>query len=398
MTLPLEGLKILDLTRYLPGEYCSGLLADMGAEVLKVEQPGKERKSALPSGKKSKEEEEREAAFDSLNRNKRSIFLNLKHEEARQIFFKLVEGADVVIESFRPGVTKRLGIDYDALKKISPRIIYCAITGYGQEGPYRDLPGHDINYMALSGASSVLNEGGAGRPIVTGIKLADIGGGSLQAIIGILLAIMAREKTGRGQLIDIAMTDGIMSWLVWPLDIFFESGKLPESSIVPLDGKRPGFTSYETKDGKYISFGIREPHLFANFCAALGREDFIRDQDTPGKRREEMITALQEIFRTRTRDEWFQFLKEKEVNVSPVYTLDEAVRDPHLLYRKMVVEVKHPKLGIVKQIGMAIKLSDTPGQIRRLAPLMGEHTEEVLLELGYSKTDVARLKRNGVVN
>ena len=300
-------------------------------------------------------------------------------------------------ESNRPGVAKRLGIDYDTLKKVNPRLIYCAITGYGQDGPYRDLPGHDINYMAIAGALSVLNEGGAGRPIVAGMKLADVGGGSLQAIIGILLAILAREKTGRGQFVDIAMTDGIMSWLAGPLSMYFESGKVPEPGIIPLDGKRPGFNAYETKDGKFISFGLREAHLFANFCRALGREDFIPDQNTPGKRRAEMIAELQKIFRTRTRDEWFQFLKEKDVSVAPVYTLDEAVRDPHLLHRKMVVEVKHPKLGKVKQLGIAIKLSDTPGQIRRPAPLLGEHTEEVLLGLGYSKADVARLKQAGVV-
>jgi crotonobetainyl-CoA:carnitine CoA-transferase CaiB-like acyl-CoA transferase len=251
--------------------------------------------------------------------------------------------------------------------------------------------------MAVSGALNVLNEGGAGRPIVAGLKLADIGGGSLQAIIGILLAIMAREKTGRGQLVDIAMTDGIMSWLAWPLDIFFESRKIPEPGAIPLDGKRPGFNAYETKDGKYISFGIREPHLFANFCSALGRDDFIPDLDTPGKRREEMIAELQKIFLTKTRDEWFEFFKEKNVSIAPVYAPDEAIQDPHLLHRKMVVEVEHPKIGKIKQLGIAIKLSDTPGQIRRPAPLVGENAEEVLLELGYSKADVGRLKRAGVV-
>lgn len=397
MRLPLEGLKILDLTRYLPGEYCTGLMADMGADVLKVEQPGKARKFPVPPAKKSEEDEERDAAFDSLNRNKRSITLNLKEEEARCIFLKLVDRADVVIESYRPGVAQRLGIDFPILEKRNPRIIYCAITGYGQNGPYRDLPGHDINYLALSGALSMLNEGGAGRPIVAGLKLADIGGGSLQAIIGILLAVMAREKTGRGQLVDIAMTDGIMSWLIWPLDIFFESGKIPASGEIPLDGKRPGFNIYKTKDGKYITLGIREPHLFANFCRIVGREDFTPDLDTQGERRGEIIAELQKIFLARNRDEWVQFFKGKEVNIAPVNNPDEAIQDPHLLHRKMVVEVEHPKFGKVKQIGFSIKLSDTPGQIRKLAPMIGENTEEVLLELGYSMADISRLKQTGVI-
>jgi crotonobetainyl-CoA:carnitine CoA-transferase CaiB-like acyl-CoA transferase len=397
MTLPLEGLKVLDLTRYLPGEYCTGLLADMGADVLRVEQPGKDRKSALPLVRRPKEVEEREAAFDTLNRNKRSMTLNLKAEDGRRIFLALVAKADIVIESYRPGVAQRLGIDYPSLTKINSRLIYCAMSGYGQDGPYRDLPGHDINYLAVSGALSVLNEGGAGQPMVSGLKLADIGGGGLQAIIGVLLALLAREKTGRGQLVDIALTDGIMSWLVWPLDIFFERGKIPDPGEVPLAGKRPGFNVYETKDGKYISLGIREPHLFANFCAVLGRKDFAPDMETSGKRREEMIAELRKIFLTKRRDEWVHFFQGKDINFAPVNTPDEAARDPHLLHRKMVVEVDHPRIGKVKQVGMAIKLSDTPGQIRKTAPLVGENTEEVLTELGYIPKEIARLKRSGII-
>ena len=397
MTLPLEGIRVLDLSRYLPGAYCSMVLGDMGADVLKVEAPGMERGALPSSGPKSAEEEEREAAFDAANRNKRSIALNLKHEEARRAFLKLVERSDVVLESNRPGVAKRLGTDYDTLRDINPRIIYCTITGYGQDGPYRDLPGHDINYMALTGALSVINEGGAGPPIVVGMKLADLGGGSVQAIIGILLALLAREKTGRGQFVDIAMADGIMSWLVGAAALYFESGKVPEPGVIALDGKRPGFNAYRTKDDKFISFGLREPHLFANFCRALGREDLIPHQNEPGAKRQEMIAELQEIFLTRTRDEWFQYMKEHDVSVAPVNTLSEAFSDPHLLSRKMVLELEHPKVGKVRHMGIPVKLSDTPGQVRSFAPQLGEHTDEVLTELGYSTEEIARMHEAGAV-
>ncbi len=227
MTLPLEGITVLDMSRYLPGGYCTMVLADMGAEVIKVEEPWSEREAAL-SGPGVVPNKERDKAFSSVDRNKKSIGLNLKSAVAREVFYKLVKKTDVVVESNRPQVAQRLGVGYETVSKINPRIIYCSITGYGQDGPYRDLPGHDINYLALSGVLGILNEGGSGPPIVSGVKLADVGGGSLQATTGILLALLAREKTGRGQHVDIAMADGIMSWLLLPSALYFESGQVPE--------------------------------------------------------------------------------------------------------------------------------------------------------------------------
>jgi len=396
MTLPVEGITIIDMSRYLPGGYCTMVLADMGAEVVKVEQPMSSRRGAL-SGQGAGPEGEQAHIFSSIDRNKKSIGLNLKSDEGKKIFYKLVEKADVIVESNRPLVAKRLGVDYETVSRINPRIIYCSITGYGQDGPYRDMPGHDINYLALSGVLGILNEGGGGPPVVSGIKLADVGGGSLQATIGILLALMAREKTGRGQYVDIAMADGILSWLLLPSAMYFANGKVPEPGVIALDGKRPGFNAYKTKDGGYISLGLREAKLFENLCKAIGKEDLIPEQNAPSPRREEIIAELQEIFLTRTRDEWFKFLRKNDVSVSPVYSLDETLCDPHFLHRKMVVELDHPTAGKVKQLGMAIKLSDTPGRVERFAPTVGENNEEILRDLGYSAEDVVRLRDAGAI-
>ena len=395
MTLPLENIKVMDLSRYLPGSYCTMTLGDMGADVLKIEQPGGPPDIDLfPVNRVHTAEES--AAYDSLGRNKRSIALNLKSSEAKEIFYKLAEKTDVILESYRPGVTTRLGIDYDTIRKLNPEVIYCSITGYGQDGPYRNLPGHDINFIALSGVLGVLNEGGF-PPVVPGIKIADIGGGGLQATVGILLALLARDRTGNGQYIDISMTDGIASWLAIPSAIYFESASVPEQGLVSLDGKRPGYNVYKTGDGKYISLGLREPKLFEKFCRAIGREELISYQNEPGEKREEMIAQLQQIFSTRTRDEWFKFLEQVDVSVAPVYSIDEVFSDPQIVQREMVLEMNHPTLEKVRQIGIPIKLSDTPGTVRSFAPTPGQHTEEVLSDLGYTQERIEELRREKAI-
>ncbi|MFC1886644.1 CaiB/BaiF CoA transferase family protein [Thermodesulfobacteriota bacterium] len=397
MTLPVEGVTVVDMSRYIPGAYCTMILGDMGADVIRVEQPFRSRQSTS-SGAETTPPGEHADAYSGLYRNKKSIGLNLKTDEGKKAFYKLVEKADVVVESSRPLVAKRLGVDYETLSRINPSVIYCSITGYGQDGPYRDMPGHDINYLSMTGVLGILNEGGSGPPIVSGVKLADIGGGSFQATVGILLALLAREKTGKGQYVDIAMADGIMSWLTRPAAMYFETGEAPEPGVVAMDGKRPGFYPYRTKDGGYISFGLREEKLFQNMCRAIGREDLIPDQNAPSPRREEVIAELQQVFLTKNRDEWFEFLREKDISVSPVHTLPEAFNDPHFIHREMVVELDHPEAGKVKQLGIPIKLSDTPGRIARFAPKLGEHNEEILLDLGYSKEDMARMRAAGAIN
>lgn len=395
MTLPLEGIRILDLSPFMPGQYPTMLLSEMGAEVIKVEAPGIRTFvfETIHGEAPTPEAEQRWQAANALDRGKKSIVLNLRIDAAKNIFYRLAKKSDVVVESNRPGVMKRLGIDYDTIKEMNPRIIYCAITGYGQDGPYSMLPARDLDCAAMSGILGVINEGGP-VPIVPGVKIADLAG-AMYTIIGILLALAAREKTGRGQFIDISMTDGALSWLTAPLEFYFENGKVPDRYAVYLSGKWPSYNVYQTKDGKYISIATREPHIWESLCKKLKREDLLPYRTPKGEKLEEIISIFKDIFATKTRDEWFEELK--DVGVAKVYQLDELPSDPQFMYRKMFVEVEHPKIGKVKQVANPIKLSDTPGKIKGTAPSLGQHTDEVLRELGYSTKDIEKLHKEGVV-
>lgn len=402
MTMPLEGLTVLDLTRLAPGPYCTMILADLGAEVIKVEEPGPPtgRRAVQAAGLSTTPSPrygvERHSPYWALNRNKKTIGLNLKHDEARQIFYQLADRADVVVEEFRPGVAKRLGIDYDTLSQRNPRLIYCAITGYGQTGPYRDLVGHDINYIATAGCLGMIGPAG-GPPVIPHNIIADFAGGGMHGAIGILAALMARQRTGRGQFVDIAMTDGVYSLLVSHLSTYFASSLVPRRGEGMLDGAAPYYNIYETKDGKWLSIGSIEPWFYANLCKALGREDFLPDEFAEGDRREEIRQAFRAIFKTKTRDEWFEILTQHDICVAKVYDLDETEHDPHLQARDMIVEIEHPEAGKVKQVGISVKLSDTPGQIRFLAAPLGAHTEEILSGLGYSNAQIAALREEGAI-
>ncbi|HXH12643.1 MAG TPA: CaiB/BaiF CoA-transferase family protein [Alphaproteobacteria bacterium] len=402
MTMPLEGLTVLDLTRLAPGPYCTMILADLGAEVIKVEEPGPPtgRRAVQAAGLSTTPPPrygvERHSPHWALNRNKKTIGLNLKHDEARQIFYQLADRADVVVEEFRPGVAKRLGIDYDTLSQRNPRLIYCAITGYGQTGPYRDLVGHDINYIATAGCLGMIGPAG-GPPVIPHNIIADFAGGGMHGAIGILAALMARQRTGRGQFVDIAMTDGVYSLLVSHLSTYFASSLVPRRGEGMLDGAAPYYNIYETKDGKWLSIGSIEPWFYANLCKALGREDFLPDEFAEGDRREEIRQAFRTIFQTKTRDEWFEILTQHDICVAKVYDLDETEHDPHLRARDMIVEIEHPEAGKVKQVGISVKLSDTPGQIRFLAAPLGAHTEEILSGLGYSNAQIAALREEGAI-
>lgn len=398
MSMALEGIKIIDLTRLAPGPYCTMTLADLGADVIKVEEPGP------PTGRRAEQAgqapeiprtQERDSPYNALNRNKRSIGLNLKHQDARKIFYKLVGTADVVVEEFRPGVTKRLGIDYDTLSKINPRIIYCAITGYGQDGPYQNLVGHDINYISTAGALGVIGEKGC-KPTIPLNLLADFAGGGMHGAIGVLAALMARERTGKGQFVDIAMTDGVVSLLSSALSNYFLTGEMPERGATSLGGGAPQYNTYQCQDGKYLSLGSLEPWFFANLCRAVGREDLISYPWDESKR-QEIFGHLTKVFKTKPRDEWVEILRQTDTCVAPVYLFDEVDKDPHLIHRKMIVDVEHPEKGKIRQTGISVKLSDTPGQIRRLAPRSCQHTDEVLRELGYPVEEIERLRKEGAI-
>ncbi len=400
MTLALEGIKILDLTWQGPGPYCTMILGDLGAEVIKIAPP-----PAANARQIARELDQRAVAFQAVNRNKQSVLLNLKSKEGKDIFFKLVKKADVVVEGFRPGVVKRLGIDYATLEKLNPKIVYCSISGYGQDGPYSTLSGHDINYISVAGALEPIGSLGNGPAIPLNL-IADYGGGGKDAAIGIASALLARGKTGKGQHIDISLTDSVISLLTESiLDYYFESGASIRRGQHPLNGGFPYYNVYETQDGKYITIGCIEPWLWENLCRAIGKEEYIpfhfrlEHYLNPPEEKvwKEMLSFLKKLFLTKTRDEWFEFLSQRDVPVGKVYSLDEVFADPQVLHRKMIMEIEHPNVGKIKQAGIAIKLSDTPGTIRSLAPLPGQHTDVVLTGLGYRADELDELRKQSIV-
>ena len=392
MTQALEGIRILDLTRLGPGPFASMILADMGAEVIKVEEP--EPRGGLgsdiltpPSG--TEDELERAAAYNCLGRNKKSLALNLKIPEARELFYKLVATADVVFEGYRPGVGKRLGVDYETISQLNPKTVYCSISGFGQDGPYSQLPGHDPNYSAVAGLIG-LNRDRNGRPMPIGIPVADMSV-ALHAVIGILCGIMARGNTGQGQNVDVSFTDSALDLACFSLSMFL--GRGIKEDIAP-----PSVMNvFETKDGKFLVTGVIETYFWERFCRALGREDLIPHQFAKGEKLEEVVSTIKEVILTKTRDDWFRIMREADTCVTPVLDLDEVVSDPQLLHRNMIMEVNHPKAGKARQLGMSIKLSDTPAQFRSFAPALGEHTGEILEELGYTASGIKALQDQGAI-
>ena len=391
--LPLEGIKVLDLSRLAPGPFCSMLLADMGADVLLVEAPADGKLAPAIAGRGI--DPEKIAAYNVLGRNKRSMVLNLREQDARDIFYKLAKDADVVLEGFRPGVVKRLGVDYDTLKEINPRIVYCSLSGFGQTGPYSQLVGHDINYISVGGALSMVGWPDT-PPAIPMNVIADFAGGGLHAAYGILVALMGRERSGKGQYVDIAMSDGVLYLLAMSVGQVLMGGESPLRGANLLNGAVPHYNVYECADGGWISIGSLEPHFFVNLCKVMGREDFIPHQYDSSKR-DEIAAHFRTTFKTKTRDEWFEIMKQSDICVGPVLSLREALDDPHNRARNMVVEVQHPELGAIKTLGIGPKLSDTPGSVRSTAPTPGKHTADVLASIGYDEAAIASLRERNIV-
>ncbi|MHC4422966.1 MAG: CaiB/BaiF CoA transferase family protein [Planctomycetota bacterium] len=383
--MPLKGIRVIDVSRYAPGPYCTMLMADLGADVVVVEAPpGVGRHVGEEMGVS-----ERNKAFLPMGRNKRSVALDLKDEAMREAFLRLAEGADVVVEGFRPGVATRLGIHYQAVKARNPRIIYCSISGYGQSGPHASLPGHDLNYISLAGILGAIGWPGQPPSIPLNI-LADFAGGGLFAAFAVLAALVSRQQTGRGQYIDMAMSDGVMSLACLAASDYFSSGTPARPGEYFLNGAYPCYNVYATADDKWLSVACTEPWFWRNLCRVLGCEEYVEEQFNPDKF-PEMFAFLRRKFREKTRDEWFATLKDQEISATPVYGLEEALADPHNRARGMISELEHPEYGKIAQIGVAPKFSATPGRVRTLAPKPGEHTEEVLWEVGFSKEEIARL-------
>lgn len=389
---PLAGLKVLDLTRLLPGDFCTLLLADLGAEVLKVEDTGMgDYLRWAPPYYEGAEDSAKSALHLALNRNKRSVRLNLKEEAGLEVLLRLVREHDVLVESFRPGVLERLGVGYERLREESPGLVYCAITGYGQDGPYRDRPGHDMNYLGLNGLLALTGERG-GPPVQSAGQIADVGGGSLMACLGILAALRERDRSGEGQLVDVSMFDGSLAWLALVAARWFADGSAPRRGELELSGGLICYRPYACKDG-WVTLGALEPKFWQELCRGVGREDLIERQfERPGS---EAHAEVERIMLERTREEWRQFASEHECCLEPVLELDEALDSELVRAREMVVELDQPGAGAVRQLGVPVKLGRTPGGIHAPAPALGEHTDEVLASLGYSPEEIDSLKESG---
>lgn len=398
MTLALSDIKVLDLTGMGPSSFAAGMLADMGADVIKISTPPGASDKGVGAGIDFVEGVDPSAFLDTP-RNKRNIGVNLKSPSGQRLFFQLAATADVVLEAFRPGVMDRLGIGYEAASKINPGIIYCSVSGYGQTGPYRDLPGHDANYAAMGGALGLIGYSADEPPVMAENIIADMTTAVLQAVIGILTAVIAREKTGRGQQVDISLTDGAMFILCCLPEVaeYLMGGTPPRRGNTLFGGSQPCYAVYETSDHKYISIGTLEPHFWRRLCQSIGREDLTAKQYAPSPVREEVFRELRTLFLTRTRDEWFDILTAADVPVGKVLDFDEAVADPQLTHREMIVEVDHPRWGRARQIGFPIKFSDTPWRLRIPAARLGDHTDEVLSELGYPPEEIDRLRKERVI-
>lgn len=378
---------MLDLSRLLPGPYCSLFLADLGMEVLKVEDldTGDYMRRMGPIRKQDS------AYFLAVNRNKKSMTLNLKVKEGREIFFKLIHSYDIVLESFRPGVMDRLGIGYRELKEHNPRVILCSLSGYGQDGPYRDRSGHDINYIGLGGVLELIGDKND-TPVIPGVQIADLGAGGMMAAIAILAAVVHREKTGEGQYLDVSMLDGVISWLSMHAGKYFMDGELPERGDMLLTGRYACYHVYETKDGRYMSLGALEPKFWENFCEAIGREELILKQYIEGEERLRLIEEIQRLFKTRTQRDWVEFFKNADACCEPILNLGEVFHHPHVLHRQMVKELEHPVEGKFQSVGNPIKSSQFPVEINTPPPKWGEHTVEVLGAIGYSEKEIQHFR------
>ena len=376
----LKGIKVLDLSRLLPGPYCSMILADHGAEVIAVED-----RRFLADG----------LFLNTVNRNKRHMTLNLKTESGLEIFFRLAEDADVLLEGFRPGVVDKLGVGYETVSKINPGIVYCSITGFGQDGPYRDRVGHDVNYLSFSGVLDLIGDPDR-PPAIPGVQFADIAGGGMNAAMGILLALFARQTTGRGQYIDISMTDGMVGLL--PAVQYFQqlTGKTPARGNALLSHRYACYNTYETADGRYLSIGAVEHRFWKQLCERLGVTELAdRQYDEP--RRAETIATLRKIFKAKTLADWDRDLGDLDLCWGRIQNLDEVLKDRLFLEREMVVPLKDKAGKETPALGVPIKLSETPGSVRTAPDTFGESTAAILEGLGYSADQIKGFSETGVI-
>jgi alpha-methylacyl-CoA racemase len=389
----LSDIRVLDLSRLLPGGFCSLLLADFGADVLKVEDTGMgDYIRWSPPYYEGADETARSALFLALNRGKRSIRVDLKSDRGREVLLRLVREHDVLLESFRPGVMERLGVGYERLREENPRLVYCAITGYGQDGPYTGRSGHDMNYLGLNGLLGLSGDAD-GPPVQSAGQIADLGGGALMAAFGILAALRERERSGEGQLVDVSMFDGSLSWLALVAAKYLADGEPPPRGGLELAGGLVCYRPYACRDG-WVTLGALEPKFWQEWCRGVGREDLVEKQfEPPGS---ETHAEVERVFAARTREEWSAFAAEHDCCLEPVLGLDEALDSELVRAREMVLGLDQPGAEEeVRLLGVPVKLSRTPGAATRPGPALGEHTVEVLVSLGYSDEEIAELLDSG---
>jgi len=395
MTTPLANLKILDFSTLLPGPYATMMLADLGADVLKIEAPGRpELTRLLPPFDK----DGISAGHGLLNRNKRSLGLNLKADRAVEIVKRLItkQGYDIIVEQSRPGVMDRLGVGYAVMKELCPHIIYCSLTGYGQDGPYRDRAGHDLNYLALSGMLAHYGrQGDTPPPMPT--QVADIGGGSLHMVIGLLAAVVRRTATGEGGHVDISMHDGSLAWNSMAASSTLVGGELPAKEAMVLNGGI-FYDLYQTADGGTLSVGSLEPKFWAQFCTAIERKDLIEPGiDWALANQREIKAQLREVICEKTLAEWTEIFAQFDACVEPVLTTQEALDHPHTQARNMVVDVPRADGSTQQQVGTPIKLSNYTPEYKNVGTALGAHTDDILKKIGYSETEISELKAGSVV-
>ena len=390
----LNNIRVIDLTQVMAGPYCSMLLADMGADVIKVEPPGKGENTRQMGPPFVNGES---GAFLSVNRNKRGMTLNLKTEEGKKLFHKLASTADVVVENYRPGVVRRLGIDYETLREINPRIVYCSISGFGQTGPYSNRGGYDLIAQGMTGIMSVTGERD-GNPVKCGLPITDLGAGMF-ACYGILTALLAREHTGEGQYVDTSLFEAGIAMSVWESTEYWYSGQIPQPTGSGHRISSP-YQAFKASDG-YFTVGADAPHHWPKFCEIIGLpnlpsdEQFI-DGTVRLKNLSKLILLVEEQTKDQTRAYWMEKFEDAGIPAGPIQTYAESLIDEHTLSRKMVCELEHPIAGTIRALGIPVKLSQTPGEVKRPAPLLGEHTELILQELGYENEEIQWMRQNGI--
>lgn len=385
--MALAGIRVLDASQLLPGGYASMLLGDLGAEIIKVERPG----SGDPLRRFDPRTGHDSSFFLALSRNKKSVTIDLKHEKGRQIFYRLAEKSDVVLEQFRPGVMQRLGLDYESLRPLNPRLVYCALSNYGQDGPYSTQPGHDLNAVGLSGLFGLQSKV-TQIPAPLPSLIADYSAG-LSAVIGILAALFSRQTTGKGQFVDVSLLDGAMLFMT-----MFAGSAQGFLTPFTLLGAHACYGLYETRDAKFLSLACLEIKFWEAFCRRIDRPDFIAAHGAEDLRIQRAVrTELELLFLTKDRDQWLRFFEGCDTCIAPVLEDQEVFHDPQIQHRRLLFSVDHPREGPISQVAAPFRLSETPGQLRRSSPSLGEHTSEVLQAAGYAEDDLKQFRQEGII-